>query len=363
MTTHPEYDYSLLGETWSDPRIFRIPNNGAGDNDILDDIYVAAMGGGYGTQFEGIGSNLTIVNLEDFTNPGSLYKRVEITDLASSDIVNSTPASPVLITPDTARGVTYSGGLLYLSDLEGKITKFNLTNMSNDGAGNQIKIFDQTTLFTAGSNKTNGRYMFHPMDATIGRSTNSLWVYAGTGDFNRINDTSAGTSNYLIGIKDEFYPQFRDVGKAATADDITKCRNTTNDMPTTCQVEDKHRGWYIVLDNSSKVTAEPTVYKGFAYFPIYEPTQSVNKCSLGNAYICQADDECGSNNSSQLGTIRKGEACYYVGQGVLSKIVVFADKLFANIAGQSAGNKKDLVQIQAGQGAASSYRNSWKENF
>ena len=46
-----------------------------------------------------------------------------------------------------------------------------------------------------------------------------------------------------------------------------------------------------------------------------------------------------------------------------SKIVVFADKLFANIAGQSAGNKKDLVQIQAGQGAASSYRNSWKENF
>ena len=28
-------------------RIFRIPNNGAGDNDILDDIYVAAMGGGY----------------------------------------------------------------------------------------------------------------------------------------------------------------------------------------------------------------------------------------------------------------------------------------------------------------------------
>ena len=47
----------------------------------------------------------------------------------------------------------------------------------------------------------------------------------------------------------------------------------------------------------------------------------------------------------------------------LSNIVVFADILFANIAGQSAGNKKDLVQIQAGHGAASSYRNTWKENF
>ena len=49
--------------------------------------------------------------------------------------------------------------------------------MTNDGAGNQIKIFDQTTLLLTGSNKTNGRYMFHPMDATIGRSTNSLWVW------------------------------------------------------------------------------------------------------------------------------------------------------------------------------------------
>ena len=62
---HDMYDYSLLGETWSDPRIFRIPNNGAGDANIEDDIYVAAMGGGYGTQFEGVGSNLTIINLED----------------------------------------------------------------------------------------------------------------------------------------------------------------------------------------------------------------------------------------------------------------------------------------------------------
>ena len=65
VQTHPEYDYSQLGETWSDPRIFRIPNTGAGDTNILDDIYVAVMGGGFGTQFEGVGSNLTIINLEN----------------------------------------------------------------------------------------------------------------------------------------------------------------------------------------------------------------------------------------------------------------------------------------------------------
>ena len=120
VQTNPEYDYSELGETWSDPRIFRIPNNGAGDSNILDDVYVAAMGGGYGTQFEGVGSNLTLINLEDETNPGSLYKRIQIEDTDASDIVNSVPSSIVLVTPDTASGVNYSGGLAYVSDLRGK---------------------------------------------------------------------------------------------------------------------------------------------------------------------------------------------------------------------------------------------------
>ena len=47
VKTRPEYDYSRLGETWSSPRIFRIPNDGRGDFNIEDDIYVAVMGGGY----------------------------------------------------------------------------------------------------------------------------------------------------------------------------------------------------------------------------------------------------------------------------------------------------------------------------
>ena len=178
VLTDPEYDYSKLGETWSDPRIFRIPNKGAGDSDILDDVYVAVMGGGYGTQFEGVGSNLTIIDLEDTLNPGRLYAGVykynknkgsptesrvlDIEDIVAGEIVNSTPGSPVLITPDTTRGITWSGAMLYLSDLEGKITKFNLTNESLDGQGNVIEMFDHTTLFTAGSSKSNGDICFTP---------------------------------------------------------------------------------------------------------------------------------------------------------------------------------------------------------
>ena len=41
----------------------------------------------------------------------SLYKRIEIEDTATSDIINSVPSSIVLVTPDTARGLTFAGGL------------------------------------------------------------------------------------------------------------------------------------------------------------------------------------------------------------------------------------------------------------
>ncbi len=363
VLSQPEYDYSELGGTWSSPRIIRMPNKGPGDNNLEDDIYVAIMGGGYGVQNSGVGSNLTIVNLEDTTFPGKLEKRIDIEDMLTNDIVNSTPGSPVVITADTARGIDFRGALVYISDLEGKITKFNLTNNRNDGTGKALKMYDSTTLFKAGSNQTNGRYMYHSMDATIGQTTNSLWLYAGTGDYERIGNTSNGTDNLMIGIRDPHYPEYRDVAVPKKAADLTKCKNTTKDKTGNKCPTSTDTGWYIKLDKSQKVTAEPTVSSGLVYFPIYQPTSSVNKCSLGDAFICGVDDECGTNFSSKLKNLRRGDTCKYVGQGVLSKIVVFAGKLFANIAGQSAGSIKDLVSIEAAAGGTSSYRSSWRQNY
>ena len=89
------------------------------------------------------------------------------------------------------------------------------------------------------------------------------------------------------------------------------------------------------IDKSQKVTAEPTVSSGLVYFPIYQPTSSVNKCSLGDAFICGVDDECGTNASSSLGTFQDpGDKCLYVGKGVLTKIVFFKDKLFVHHANE-----------------------------
>ena len=59
----------------------------------------------------------------------------------------------------------------------------------------------------------------------------------------------------------------------------------------------------------------------------------------------------------------KSNKCAYVGQGVLSKIVVFADKLFANIAGQSTGSKKDLSNSRSRTRSTGIYRSSWRHNY
>ena len=172
-----------------------------------------------------------------------------------------------------------------------------------------------------------------------------------------------------------FYPKFHSPQRSTTIlHGLEKCMDTTDDAIgakcplTTNAISRKARamkdhGWFIKLPSSQKISAEPTLSNGLVYFPIFEPSQSKNKCSLGLAMICAVDDECGTNFSSQLKNLRKGDACKYVGQGVLSKIVVFAGKLFANIAGQSAGSIKDLVSIDAAAGGTSSYRSSWRQNY
>ena len=367
VTAEPGHDYSRLGESWSSPRIFRLPNDGAGDSNFNDDPYVAIMGGGFGTQNSGVGSNLTIVNMEHSTLYGTIEKTINITDLNTNDIVNSTPGLPVVITPDTATGVDYRGALVYVNDLEGKITKFNLTNMSKDPLGLPIALYDNTTLFTAGSNKTNGRYMYHSMDAAIGQTTGNLWLFSGTGDYERLTEKKTAIENLLLGIKDKHFPYYKDINIPAEADDLSVCNDTTADSGGALCPGENDLGWYIKLENSEKVSAEPTVSKGTVYFPIFRPSTSASRCDMGDALICAIDDECGSPKSDAIGSASPNE-CKLVGSGVLSKIITFADKLFANIAGTGSsgniqGTKTDLISIGAAAGVVDSYRTTWRENF
>ena len=398
-TADPAFDYSQLGETWSTPRIFRIPDEDV--NSITEDTYVAVMGGGMGNTFVCSGSALFIIDLEDVENPGALYGAitnegpVKIVDI-DGGIRNSLPSSPVVITPDVAGGIPWRGAMVYVNDLEGKITKINLTNSTKNGA----KIFDQTTLFNLNSDTDNRRYSYHSMDATIGTTSDHLWLFGGTGNYERIGGGSKYMDNILYGVKDIDYPFFKHLNdvvvplledsdfksfvsiatdgalKAVNIEDSSICKDTTNDAEGSECPTNYDRAWVIHLDTVDgkpasetvnryrKVSAAPTVYKGNVYYPVYQPAEGANRCNLGKAYICSADDECGTNNSRELamsGSLPDGDDCYFVRRGILSELVVFGDMLYANVAGPS-DTEDTLVTILSGSGDIGTYRDSWREH-
>ena len=383
---HP-YDYSQLGETWSTPRIFRLPNDGAGDASIMDDIYVAVMGAGKGSSANGSGSAVYVINLEDegkIVELSSLKTTTEtkgrgiirIEDDPIGNIYNSTPASPVVITPDTTIGIPWSGALVYINDYEGKITKINLTNMeTKDMGGKNYNLFHHTTLFKTGSTRANGQYMYFSMDATIGKRSRDAWFFAGTGDFGNI--TAPGHSNMLLGIKDPDYPMYFELpAPGRPGINLADCEDTTdNDGTQACCADLRDcRGWYMNLGESAKVTGEPTVYTGNVYFPVYKPDFTGGSCDLGDAFIWTVDDECGYNKCESLQSVNKktltdnpDTGCkdvggFYVGKGILSGFAAFAGKLFGSKAG-TEDQEDTLVILKAAPGEVTTYRSSWRENY
>ena len=373
-----DYDYTKLGETWSSPRIFRMPISSTQEK------YVAVMGAGYGATSKTVGSGVYVIDFDDFVDrPGRIEKMISIADRRSfsGDIINSVLATPVVITPDNTSGINYKGALVYINDLEGKVTKINLTDMKETKAGLRTELYDSTVIFESLSNSVNGRYMFHGMDVGIGTTSGNLWLYAGTGDYERVSYKSRDIDNLLIGFRDKDFPYYEKVNEIYSPFSLMACQDTSNDSTgIKCPLDTddktfirgvgqlkKDVGWYIRLPNSQKVTAEPDIKKGIAYFPIYEPSTSLNQCDVGKAFVCAVDDECGTNFSRRLGTNdaeNRNQKCLFVGRGVLSKIVFFGNKLFANIAGQSNQENTSIVQLNQIQEDVGIIRSSWKEgNF
>ena len=282
--------------------------------------------------------------------------------------------------------------MVYVNDREGKITKINLTDSTKNGA----QLFDQTTLFKLNATGLNGRVSFFGMDAGVGVSTRDFWLFGGTGNFNQLGARGQFMDNILYGIRDRDYPFFRHLNgvqipretdpvfvetahlgadAARTIDDASVCSDVTGDIagdlcPTT---ED---AWVIHLDTVDglptndlntlnsfrKTSAPPTLFQGQVYFPVYEPPAGANRCNIGNAYICASDDECGTNNSHELikGSRGNGSACVFVREGVLSELVIFDNKLFANVAGPSE-TEQTLYSILAIAGEVLSNRGGWRD--
>ena len=178
----------------------------------------------------------------------------------------------------------------------------------------------------------------------------------------------ASVNNLMFGIKNVHFPYFGQVNDAVTADKLTNCKDNTSDNTAANCPENAGLGWYIKLTDKKKVVVEPTLADNIVYYPIYKPSSKNNlSCGSGDAYICAVDAECGTNISSRFPgnpNNQKSEECYYVGTGVLSKLVIHGSKIYANITEKSENpNKDDLVVIESLGAGTNTFRSSWRENF
>ena len=280
-----------------------------------------------------------------------------------NDIVNSLPADLSVITADGTNKANYNGAMIYATDLEGKVTKINLTENfiidtnQNSSSYNSIirpvasdKPIHQTTLFTAVSTSANGRYIYTRPEVTI-NNDNNLWLYFGTGNTQKLQEQSSQVQNRLYGIKDVNFPNFV---KVSPTGNVSMCKTAPN-CPGGSDL-----GWYVNLQKAQKLTAEPTVDKDRVYFPIYEPSPANNKCGIGSAILMAYDTKCGNSLLN-----------VNMGKGVLSKVVKQGDNLYIGLAGEANKNitgftsKDNLITGKSNAKAASGavQIESWKENY
>jgi len=266
---------------------------------------------------------------------------VQMFKVPVSYIVNAIPSDLTVITADGTEKANYSGAMVYAADLEGKITKINLTD--------QGTLYDTTTLFNIESTSINGRYIFNKAEATI-NNDNNLWLYFGTGNTQKLQEQSSSILNRAYGIKDKDFPNFVSIKKPGT---ISQCKTEPN-CPGSADL-----GWYINLKNNQRVTAEPTIDKDRVYFPVYEPTSGNYACTTGKAILRAYNSTCGNSLLN-----------VNLGAGVLSKVVVNKGKLYVGISGEADTkgtgftSKDNLITAESeAKGGGTIQLEGWKENY
>jgi type IV pilus assembly protein PilY1 len=308
LTVPAEYNFFNLGESWSEPVIFKMKINGS-------DKWVAAFGGGYNSNTNpNLGSYLYIIDLE---NGGQIVNRISLGDtVANNDIVNAVPPKLTVITADTSSLVTDAGAIAYFTDLEGKLWKVNLTNSGT--------LYQTTRVFNSESTLTNDRLSYQELVASVDTNAD-LMMYFGTSDIQRIGSTNNNIANRILAVKDVNYPTFTPVSEFT----VSSMQNVTNigaACPTAVQ-----NGWYINLDANEKVTSKATIRDNVVVFSKYTPSAQ-NTCTPGSAKITEYSYMCGEK-------IRDTE----LGQGMPTQAVVYNNKIYIGISSDA-----EAVALPAG---------------
>lgn len=297
------YNYSNLGEAWSDPIMFLANIDGT-------QKWVSTIAGGYNGGNSSYGTHLFVLDLE---NQGQVLNTVSLPDTDSGNsIVSSLPPRITAITSDSTTLFTDSGAILYITSLEGELWKVNMT-----GTGT---LYETTRIFDAESTNSNGRYAYHRLESTIANG-NSLMHFFGTGNILDPNNIDATIENRIYGIIDGDFPTYAS-SSLYTASDLQVSDGT-------CP-SDTQKGWYYNLGSYEKVTGSMTIMGESVLTPVYTPDNS-GQCNSGEAKIVESNLLCGTSETTHI-----------IGVGIPTRAVVYNNKVYMGV------NSDDSSTVSSG---------------
>ncbi|MEC8819308.1 MAG: hypothetical protein VYA08_00310, partial [Pseudomonadota bacterium] len=295
------YNYQKLGEALSTPTIFM----------TSDRTFVAAIGGGLNnTDDKDYGSALYLIDLE---NQGKVFFRNDLADV-SGGLNNSHPAQVTVVTADTTSAATYKGAMLYSADLQSKLTKINHNAMSGCNGCNRSVDIDM--LWTEGDQFGNDALSFNPVSASID-SADTLWIYFGTGNLDRLQSSVATVQNRIFAKKDFNFPGAGSGGGVYWTSpgfkDVT--------LPGATCPADSDTGWYINLGRDEKVTNKIQIEDGVLFAPLYTP-DTAQSCFPGTSTVAEFGYDCGK-------LVRRT----VLGAGQITGVRIFKDKIYGGVSG------------------------------
>jgi type IV pilus assembly protein PilY1 len=242
----------------------------------------------------------------------------------------------------------YKGALLYVTDLESKLWKINLTD--------QGTLFDLTQIFDGEGSNSNARLSFFAPALSID-SSGDLWAYFGTGDQQRLQQIDPSISNRIFGIRDSNFPKFSSVS-SKTAGALKDTTATGSACPT-----DAYLGWFNKLKTNEKVTGKIAVSNETVFVSRYIPN-NLSLCSPGKGSLSEHDFVCGGIYSG---------GSHELGAGIPTGAVIYKNRIYVGSSsmssdGLAAGWKKTdniavgtSVKSTAGKGTVKI--ESWRERF
>lgn len=346
LNSHDEYDYSRLGDTFSEPvfaQIGALADDGTlkdQDEPELNAAYAVIGGGGIkGQSHNEFGQSVFIINPVD----GTIYNRFDLPDSAlqkvgtDEGIAAKTPAM-ISVLPDYRSPGAREIHSIYAGDLSGRVWRMKPQSGSVViDCGNEDN--NCRNIFKVNSGRS--RQKLHQMlslsfDRTPSDSKANLWVYLGTGSVasDKISSNDL-TDNYLYAFKDEAWDTFRSINKTPLLTPIT---TTTNQN--ICDA-DETNGYQFKIGKSEKLVATPTVIDGYIYYTTYDPGAGsvADVCSIGMGesylYSFQLFTGCKNPDFKKLESDPDSNYKIKLGGGMATAPVVKGQNIYFGISGTS----------------------------